>query len=108
MSQLKCCDDELLLERLLLLKRLEENDSTQIQMYTESLEMTSNSCKRPKFAMPESVQNINEVTLNDRLQTSKNIIQDMKLSVTSAQDSTESAKSLFPFWNEYTLMESKR
>ena len=104
MSQLKCCDDGLLPERLLSLKHPEENDPTQIQMYTEPLEMTSNSRKRPKFAMPESIQNIN----NDRLQTSENIIQDMKLSVTSAQDSTRSAKGLFPFWNEYTLMESKR
>ena len=109
MSQLKRCDDGLLPERLLSLKRPEKNDSTQIQMYTEPLEMTSNSRKRPKFSMPESIQNINKVTLNDRSQTSENIIQDMKLSVTSAQDSTaENTKGLFPFWNEYTLMELKR
>ena len=108
-SQLKHCDDRPTPEELLLSGHLVENDSTQFQTFKKSSETTNNnSRKRPKFAMPESVQNINEMTLNDRSQTSENIIQDMKLSVTSAQDSTGSAKGLFSFWNEYTLMESKR
>ncbi|RIA95907.1 hypothetical protein C1645_439513 [Glomus cerebriforme] len=77
-------------------------------MYTEPLEMTSSLHKRSKFAMPESVRNINKMILNDRSQTFGNIIQNMKLSVMSVQDLTRSAEGLFSFWNEYTLMESKK
>ena len=98
MSRLKRCDDGLLPERLLSLKCSEENDSTQIQMYTEPL--TSNSHKRPR--------NINEVTSNDRLQISNSTTQNTKSSATLAQGSTGNTGGLLPFWNEYTQEESKK
>ncbi|GBC07162.1 hypothetical protein RclHR1_00730011 [Rhizophagus clarus] len=47
-----------------------------------------NPRKRSRSAMPESVQSINEVTSNDRLQISNSTTQNMKSSATLAQGST--------------------
>ena len=103
MSQLKHCEDGQTLEEFLLSGHPVGNDSTQFQMYEESLETTRHdSCKRPRSAMPESVQSINEVTLNDRLQISSSNTQNMKLSAILARVSTGNAEGLLPFWNEYT------
>src|SRR5581483_2947821 len=77
-------------------------------MYTKSLKITNNPCKRPGSVMQKSVRNINKITLNDKLQISNNIIQDTKLSATLAQGSTGSARVLLSFWNEYILKESKK
>ncbi|CAG8563287.1 1268_t:CDS:2, partial [Ambispora gerdemannii] len=82
--------------------------ATSGRMYTKPLEMTNNPRKRPGFVMQESVQSINETTLNNRSQISDNVIQDTKLSVTSVKDSIGDAGILLPFWNEYTLKESKK
>ena len=86
-SQLKHCDDGPPPEGLLLSEHLVEKDSIQLQTYTKSLEMTNrhNPRKRPRSVMQESVQSINETTLNDKSQISDNIIQNTKLSATSAQ-----------------------
>ncbi|GBC09785.1 hypothetical protein RclHR1_00910035 [Rhizophagus clarus] len=65
-SQSKHCDDGPTLEELLL----------------------HNSCKGSRSATPESVQSINEVTSNDRLQISNSTTQNMKSSATLAQGST--------------------
>ena len=107
-SQLKHCEDGQTPEELLLSGHLVENDSTQIQMYTESLEMTSNPRKRPRSVTPESVQSINEVTSNDKLQISDSTTQNTKSSATLVQGSTGNAGVLLPFWNEYTQEESRK
>jgi hypothetical protein len=108
-SQSKHCDDGPTLEELLLSGHLVENVSIQSQTYEESLETTRhNPHKRSRSATPESVQNIKEVTSNDRLQISNNTIQNTKSSATLAQGSTGNAGDLLPFWNEYTQEESKK
>ena len=77
-----------------------ENDSIQSQTYKESSETTNkrNSRKRQRSATPESVQNINETTLNDK----------SKISDSTTQNTSGNAKVLVPFWNEYTQEESKK
>ncbi|CAG8782226.1 8680_t:CDS:2, partial [Racocetra fulgida] len=68
------------------LKRLEENDFIQLQTYTKPLEMTEgcqNLRKRPRSVMQESVQS-------------------------TSKDSIGNAGGFLPFWNEYTLEESKK
>ena len=76
-SQLKHCNDGPTPEKLLLSGHLVENDSIQLQTYEESLEITNrhSSRKRQRSATPESVQNINETTLNDKLQISDSTTQ---------------------------------
>lgn len=110
-SQLKRCDDGLLLEKSQSLKCPEENDFIQLQMYTKPLEMTEgcqNLRKRPRSVMQESVQSTSKVILNDRSRISDIITQDTKSLVTSAQDSIGNAGGFLPFWNEFTLEESKK
>ena len=87
-----------------------ENDSIQSQTYKESSKTTNkcNSRKRQKSATPESVQNINETTLNDKSQIFDNTTQNTKSSVISDQDLTGNAGGLLPFWNEYTQEELKK
>ena len=106
-SQLKHCDDGPIPEELLLSGHLVENDSIQSQTYEESLE-TTNKRKRQRSATPESVQNINETTLNDKSKISDSTTQNMKSSATLVQGSTGNAGVLLPFWNEYTQEESRR
>ena len=109
-SQLKHCDDGPTPEKLLLSGHLVENDSIQLQTYEESLEITNrhSSRKRQRSVTPESVQNISETTLNDKLQISDSTTQSTKLSVTLVQGSTGNAGVLLPFWNEYTQEESRK
>ncbi|RHZ75034.1 hypothetical protein Glove_218g50 [Diversispora epigaea] len=109
-SQLKHCDDGPIPEELLLSGHLVENDSIQLLTYKKSLEITNRhkSRKRPRSVMPESVQNINETTLNDKSQIFDNTTQNMKSSVISDRDLTGNAGGLLPFWNEYTQKESKK
>src|SRR3954453_22927635 len=89
---------------------LVENDSIQSQTYKESSETTNkrNSRKRQRSATPESVQNINETTLNDRLKISDSTTQNTKSSATLVQGSTGNAGVLLPFWNEYTQEKSRK
>ena len=108
-SQLKHCKDEQNLEEFLLSGHPVENDSTQPRTYVKSLETTKHNLrKRIRSITPELAQNINKMTLNDKLQSSDSTTQNTKLSAISAQDSTENAKVLLPFWNEYTQEESKK
>ena len=108
-SQLKHCDDGPTPEELLLSGHLVENDSTQFQTFKKSLETTNNNpCKRQRSATPESVQNINEMTLNDKSKISDSTTQNTKSSVTLVRGSTGNAGVLLPFWNEYTQEESKK
>jgi len=109
-SQLKHCDDGPTPEELLLSGHLVENDSIQSQTYKESSETTNkrNSRKRQRSATPESVQNINETTLNDKLKISDSTTQNMKSPATLVQGSTGNAGVLLPFWNEYTQKESRK
>ena len=109
-SQLKHCDDGPTPEELLLSGHLVENDSIQSQTYKESSETTNkrNSCKRQRSATPESVQNINETTLNDKSKISDSTTQNMKSSATLVQGLTGNAGVLLPFWNEYTQEESRK
>jgi hypothetical protein len=109
-SQLKHCDDGPTPEELLLSGHLVENDSIQLLTYEKSLEITNRhkSRKRPRSVTLESVQNINETTLNDKSQIFDNTIQNTKSSVISDRDLTGNAGGLLPFWNEYTQEESKK
>ena len=109
-SQLKHCDDGPTPEYLLLSGHLVENDSIQLLTYEKSLEITNRhkSRKRPRSVTLESVQNINETTLNDKSQIFDNTIQNTKSSVISDRDLTGNAGGLLPFWNEYTQEESKK
>ncbi|RHZ70780.1 hypothetical protein Glove_267g54 [Diversispora epigaea] len=109
-SQLKHCDDGPTPEELLLSGHLVENDSIQLLTYKKSLEITNRhkSRKRPRSVTPESVQNINETTLNEKTQTFDNTTQNTKSSVISDRDLTGNAGGLLPFWNEYTQKESKK
>jgi hypothetical protein len=108
-SQLKHCDDGPTPEELLLSGHLVENDSTQFQIYEKSLETTNNNPrKRQRSVTPESVQNINETTLNDKSKISDSTTQNTKSSATLVQGSTGNAGVLLPFWNEYTQEESKK
>ena len=106
-SQLKHCDDGPIPEELLLSGHLVENDSIQSQTYEESSE-TTNKRKRQRSATPESVQNINGTTLNDKSIISNSTTQNTKSSVTLVQGSTGNAGVLLPFWNEYTQEESRK
>ena len=98
-SQLKHCEDEQNLEEFLLSGHPVKNDSTQPRTYVESLETTNkrNSRKRQRSATPESVQNINETTLNDKLKIFDSTTQNMKSSETLVQGSTGNAGVLLPF-----------
>src|SRR3954454_3683808 len=91
-SQLKHCDNGPTPEELLLSGHLVENDSTQFQTFKKSSETTNNNPrKRQRFATPESVQNINETTLNDKLKISDSTTQNTKSSATLVRGSTENA-----------------
>jgi hypothetical protein len=108
-SQLRHCEDGQTLEEFPLSGNPVGNDSTQSQTYKESLETTKhNPRKRPRSATPESVQNINETTLNDKSKFSDSTTQNTKSSATLVQGSTGNAGVLLPFWNEYTQKESKK
>jgi len=66
--------------------------------------MTNNPRKRPRSVTPESVQNINKTTLNNKSQISNSTTQSTIL----VQGSTGNAGVLLPFWNEYTQEESRK
>ena len=58
--------------------------------------------------MPELAQITNKETSNDRLLTYSGAAQTTRSSATLAQASTGNAWVLLPFWNGYTLEESKK
>jgi hypothetical protein len=88
------------------------NDSTPLQTSEECL-VTSNfqdnsPRKRPRSATPELARNTNREISNDRSLTCDSISQNTRSSAILAQDSTGSAGSLWPFWNEYMWGQSMK
>ena len=83
MSQLKYCDDRSTPKELLLSGHLVKNDSIQSQIYKESSKIINkcNSYKKQRSIMLESVQNINKITLNDKLKISDSTTRNTKLLV---------------------------